>query len=483
MVLEPSLSLSEIVRNNKQPRPKDLIGEIVEKIRRVENKETILATSVEIVYQALECDRVVIYSLETPSQGKIVAEAVTPGLARILGTVIKDPCFDAKYIEKYKQGRIRAINDIYKEPGMSLCYLENLEKIDVKANVVVPLINYLDQTLYGLLVAHQCSNARQWQQSEINLMLQVADWAIEQIVCKKKYQQLEEKLNSINRWQTSFTEITQKIHACKTTSEVLNIAVTEAQKVLNCDRVVIYGLQKPDLGKIVAESSAFALAPILGNFIKDPCFEYRYLDKYKQGRVRAINNIYEAGMSDCYVENLEKIAVKSNVVVPINWDDGEIYGLLVAHQCFAFKEWTAEEIEILRQLGSQTGLSLSKTKLKEQIQSINSSDAILEEARDTITIAKSKIQQIQQPIENTTQPLVEISNLNKLLHREINLINQAGTVRSKKETKLIQIILKKLSINIVNLKNAIDLFNNKSKKIEEILEDVAVSLYNKVDRD
>jgi methyl-accepting chemotaxis protein PixJ len=477
MTLEPSISLTEIVRNTQQQ--KELISEIFNKIRPSENQEDIFKTAAEIIHKTLQCDRIVIYSLQDQSQGKIIAEAVTPGFAQIINTVIKDSCFETRYADKYQKGRVRAISDIH-QAGLESCHVEELVKIDVKANLVVPLIDSGNQSLYGLLVAHHCSQVYQWQQSEINLMLQVADWMMEQINNQQKYQQLEEKLYRFSQWQKSLTATTKNIHAGLTTSETLQTTVEKAKDFLNCDRVIIYGLNNHNSGKIVAESTVSALAPILGSIIQDPCFKYRYIDKYQQGRVRAITNIYEAGMSRCYIENLEKIGVKSNLVVPINWDNGEIYGLLVAHQCFAFREWQSQEIEWLKQVGIQTGLSLSKAKLREQLEAIHAGFLQLETARDTITITKSEIKGIQQILKNAWQVMLEMNNLNKLLEREINTINQTGSMQTKKETKLIQIIIKKLSVNTVKLRTSFGLFVNKSRKIEKLLEKGAVGLYNNV---
>ena len=474
MTLEPSLSLSEIVRNAQQP--KDLISEILKKIRKANDRDDILTAIVEITHQILRCDRVVIYSLQEKSQGKIVAESVTSGFTQTLNMVIKDSCFDAKYIGKYRQGRVRTINDIYKA-GMSPCYIESLEEIEVKANAVIPLIE-LDKSLYGLLVAHQCSQTRQWQQSEISLMLQIANWGMAQMHRCKKEQQLTIQLARINKWQASLNEITKDIHAGADKTEILQLATNKAKDFLDCDRIIVYSLEKPHYGEIVAECAADSLASILGNVIKDPCFEYRYIDKYKKGRVRAIENIYEAGMSACYVENLAKIAVKSNLVVPIAWDNGEIYGLLVAHECFNYRKWRREEIDWLNQVAFQTGLALSKVKLKEKIQLMNSSSSIIETARDTITIAKSNIKKIQEPIRNTSHILKETNNLSRLLEREFKTINTTGSMQTKKEIKLIQIIFKKLFMQMVKTKNYFDLLEAKTKKIEELLEDGAVELYS-----
>ncbi len=436
MTIQPSLSLSEIPANSLQLD--SVFTEIFKQLRTLTTEEETLQAGVEIVHQVLKCDRAVVYSLQSDSYCKIVAEAITAGYTETLGTTIKDPCFEAGYIEKYRKGRVRAVTDIY-QSGIDACHIESLEKIEVKSNLIVPIVRQ-DNSLYGLLVMHQCSRKRLWQQSEVEFVLQVANWLMAQISQQQARLDLASRLENIQQAQEIVAAAVQKIHSATTSSEVLQQGVNRAKEILNCDRVVVYCLQDQSMGEIVCEATASALAPILGSVIKDPCFEFRYIDKYQQGRISSFPNIYEAGMTDCYVENLAKIGVRSNLVAPINWDNGVIYGLLVAHQCFSFKDWQSEEIEQFKQIAFHTGLSLSKAKVKEQFQTIEAGLSKLDHIQDTIVIAKSKVQQIKQPIEYSGKILVEVNNLNKLLEREINQINQNSSMQTKKDTKLIQII-------------------------------------------
>ncbi|WP_052055991.1 GAF domain-containing protein [Myxosarcina sp. GI1] len=468
---------SDLLAEFIQDRESELVLDLVKEIRAAVSEQDFYSVSVRTVYRVLKCDRVVVYSLEKDSHEKIIAEAVNPRFTRTLGTVIEDPCFENRYINKYQQGRITTITNIY-EAGMSRCYVENLEKIEVKANLVVPICD-AEGLLYGLLIAHQCSDFRQWKQSEIDFALQIASWTAERLLEWKKQQQLSSKLEKAARWQEQMTELVRKLHQQEKVASVLQFAVEKAKETLECDRVVIYGLQEENIGKIVAEAKISPLAPILNSVIKDPCFEYRYIDKYKHGRVSAISNIFEAGMSKCYVENLDKIAVKSTLVVPVNWDDGEVYGLLVAHQCFKFREWQTEEIEWLKQVGFHTGLSLSKVKLNERIDDNQSNIASIELARDTITISKSNIEQIREPVRDASQLLIEANNLNKLLIREFNSIIESISPQSRKQTKFIQILLKKLSANLIELKKAHIALHKNSNSINELLETAARDLYAK----
>jgi GAF domain-containing protein len=466
MTIEPSASLSQFSANGA--KDKSLPTNIFQKLRNATTEAQTLQAAVEIVSETLKCDRVVVYSMQSQTLCQITAEAVTPGYAEILGTTLEDPCFKTRYIDKYQKGRVRGITNI-REAGMSLCYIANLEKIDVKSNLVVPL-TAVDNSLYGLLVMHQCSRTREWQQAEVEFVLSVGTWTMNQVAQQQECLNLQHQIDSNEQAKQLIATITQEIYRAATSEAVLQIAVERAKEILNCDRVVIYGLQSECLGEIVAEATSPALASILANVIKDPCFEYRYLESYEQGRVRAVSNIYEAGMSLCYVDNLAKIGVKANLVVPINWDSGKIYGLLVAHHCFDFRDWQKSEIEHLKQIGFHTGLSLSKARLTEQSIMVETGIKELNKIKDSINHAQAKIEQIETPIHNTNRILVEVNNLNRLLEREINVINQNSSLQTRKDIKLIHLIIKKLAAVSFMLKESLNQVNLTRNEARNILE-------------
>ncbi|MBF2022046.1 MAG: GAF domain-containing protein [Hydrococcus sp. C42_A2020_068] len=343
----------------------------IQYIRQSRNEEDILKASVREVRRVLNCDRVVVYGLNRDSYGVVVAESLAPGWTKSLGITINDPCFEAKYIEKYKNGRVKALNNIY-ESGMTPCYIEQLEKLEVKANLVAPILN--EGKLFGLLVAHQCSEAREWKQYEIRWVAQIATqvgFALDNaklLVANPSHQQ--KRSDNETQSMQLLQECVQHLRQSNNREEVLETTVEEARRILNCDRVVVYSLDRDFYGVVVAESVAPGWSRSLGITIKDPCFESRYLEKYKNGRVKALDNIYESGMTQCYIEQLEKLAVKANLVAPILYE-GEVFGLLVAHQCSGARTWQQEEIEFLTRLAAQVGFVLEYAKLmsdREQLQ-------------------------------------------------------------------------------------------------------------------
>ena len=72
------------------------------------------------------------------------------------------------------------------------CLAEFLETIQVQAKLVVPIIQ--KEKLWGLIIAHQCSSPRQWQEEEINIFRQIAVQLAIAIQQSELYEQLQTEL-------------------------------------------------------------------------------------------------------------------------------------------------------------------------------------------------------------------------------------------------------------------------------------------------
>jgi two-component system, cell cycle sensor histidine kinase and response regulator CckA len=115
---------------------------------------------------------VLIFRFEPDLQsGRVVAEAVESPWVALLSTSFRDSCFLQDYAEQYRQGRVTAIADI-QAAELEPCYREFLTRLQVRANLVVPIIG--QDSLWGLIVAQHCSAPRLWQVSEIALLQQLA---------------------------------------------------------------------------------------------------------------------------------------------------------------------------------------------------------------------------------------------------------------------------------------------------------------------
>ncbi|MEH1866067.1 MAG: GAF domain-containing protein [Nostoc sp.] len=194
--------------------------------------------------------------------------------------------------------------------------------------------------------------------------------------------QADEELKRQNLRSQLFAEITLKIRESLQIDEILQSTVTEVQKLLQADRVLIFRLESDGSGTVVQEAVLPGWPIILGKNIFDPCFKEEYIEKYRQGRVRAMEDVEAAQIQPCHREFLQQFAVRANLVVPILVRDG-IWGLLLAHQCTAPRKWNNFETELLQQLANQIGIGLSQAQLLEketqQSQELVRSNAELEQ--------------------------------------------------------------------------------------------------------
>jgi PAS domain S-box-containing protein len=203
----------------QQTERERLVHQIAQQIRQSLNLEEVLATTVAKVREFLACDRVLIYRLWGDGTGSAITETVLPPYPTILGETFPEEVFPNEYHLAYAQGKIRTITNIDQD-DVETCLAEFVKQFGVKAKLVVPIIQEIKSQgrgeqplartgvrsqkfgssvekessaphLWGLLIAHQCSQTRQWQQDEIELMKQLATQVAIAIRQSELYQQLQ----------------------------------------------------------------------------------------------------------------------------------------------------------------------------------------------------------------------------------------------------------------------------------------------------
>ncbi|MDV2993974.1 MAG: hypothetical protein N4J56_003628 [Chroococcidiopsis sp. SAG 2025] len=333
--------------------------DITRRIRASLNEEDILKTTVEEVRKAMKTDRVIVYGFDFNWYGTVIAESVVPGFPKAMWAQIQDPCFAEDYVDKYQQGRINAIEDIH-AANLSECYLQQLEPFAVKANLVAPILK--DDRLFGLLIAHECARTRHWQQWEIDLFTQLAA----QVGFALDHARLLQRIDAEGSRSQLLAQVTRRIRASLNEEDILKTTVEEVRKAVKTDRVLVYGFDADWYGTVIAESVLPGFPKAMWAQIQDPCFAHGYVEKYQQGRVNAIDDIYAADLSECYLQQLEPFAVRANLVAPILKGD-RLFGLLIAHECAKPRHWQQWEIDLFTQLATQVGFALDHARLLNQI--------------------------------------------------------------------------------------------------------------------
>ncbi len=229
-VQKPTVNLPEI--NYER-----ILAKIALRIRQSLNLDEVLNTAVAEVRQFLRTDRVILYRFEPDWSGMVAVESVSPDWSPTLGTAIQDTCFTTEtQVQPYKQGRVRAIEDIYTE-DIAQCHVELLARFQVRANLVVPILQ--GEGLWGLLIAHHCSAPRRWQQREIDLLEQLATHMAIAIQQSELYPQTQTELINRQRAEAALQKakneleikVVERTHELRTTNQLLRSEIIERQQV------------------------------------------------------------------------------------------------------------------------------------------------------------------------------------------------------------------------------------------------------------
>lgn len=305
----------------------------------------------------LNVDRVVIYRFKPDWSGYISNEAGSARFPSALEEEINDPCIPLELRQAYINGRVVPTENVY-EAGFAPAHEALMYRLQIKSNLVVPIIS--QGQLFGLLIAHHCENYHQWDDKEINFMGQIA---LRFGVILDRVNLLKGQMISAKR-ADQLKELTLSIASKITRGQLLNQIVAEIRPVMGADRTIVYEFDETWKGTITAESVLQGYPQSLGSTVADPCFADRYVEKYLQGRVQATPNIYEAGLTECHLKQLEPFRVIANLVSPIIVNQN-LMGLLICHQCSGPRNWEVGEIEIFGQIATQVGLGLERVQLLE----------------------------------------------------------------------------------------------------------------------
>nr|WP_263858077.1 GAF domain-containing sensor histidine kinase [Waterburya agarophytonicola] len=151
----------------------------------------------------LGLDRLLIYQLDVPLKSEYIS-----GTENTIDTITyeakqenvdsalyfqQEACW-GKFTQckrKYHQGFSLVINDIDQNHNLNPCLKSLMHKFQVKAKTVTPIT--VRRQLWGLIIAHQCFETRQWHDLELKFLSQIADYLAVAIYRDRSYQRLQQQ--------------------------------------------------------------------------------------------------------------------------------------------------------------------------------------------------------------------------------------------------------------------------------------------------
>jgi two-component system sensor histidine kinase/response regulator len=182
-----------------------LINQVIAQIRQSLELSSILETAVREVRNFLQVDRLVIYQFQIKTtnkhpqkkytySGKITYESlISNTLPSLLNVTTEEDCFIyvPHFHEKYRRGLIVGIEDVENAYSSSFCLADFLSQYQIKSKLIAPIL--VGGELWGLLIAHQCFQKRQWFESEKNFLGQIGEHLAIAIYQAQLYAQVQEQ--------------------------------------------------------------------------------------------------------------------------------------------------------------------------------------------------------------------------------------------------------------------------------------------------
>jgi GAF domain-containing protein/two-component sensor histidine kinase len=369
----------------QQIEQQQTLTSIIDKIRSSLDLDTIFNTTATEIRQLLNADRVGVFRFTPGSgwdEGEFVAEDVALEFPSALAAKVYDHCFGSQFAAYYIQGRVQAVGDIY-NAELSDCHIQILEQYQIRANLIVPVLKGDD--LWGLLCIHQCSNPRSWQLSEIEFIKKIADYFAIALQQAEHLEQIKHQATLLAQTQAqekalirqkALVKITNRIRQSLKWEAICQTATQEVRQLLESDRVTIYRFNSDWSGDFIFESVSPNWQPLVGLIptIADTHLMENQGGRYASNETFAVSDIYTAGHSDCHVALLESLQARAYAIAPI-FESDRLWGLLAAFQNSAPRNWQADEIELLAQIGEQ--LSIALQQANEQQRAINRQQSLV----------------------------------------------------------------------------------------------------------
>ncbi|MBD2198413.1 MULTISPECIES: GAF domain-containing protein [Calothrix] len=377
-----NLNLEKQVRRrtievHKTAEQQQAVFGVIAKIRESLDIKNIFQITTKEVCQLIKADRVCIYRFDGDWGGEFVGdfEVASPHWSNEsklkVNTVWNDTYLQDTQGGRYRYNETFAVNDIYKM-GFTQCHLDNLEEYQIYAFVLAPI--FVGQQLWGLLCSYQHSGPRQWQNSEVNFLSQIAAQlgvALQQAELLRRTQEQALDLKQAAEQQRVLFEVVAKIRESLDLEAIFQTTTQEICKALQADRVAVYQFHADWSGEFIAEFVGEGwiklVSPESKTIWQDSYLQETQGGRYRQNETFAVHDIYRAGHSHCHIELLEQFQIKAYAIAPI-FIGQKLWGLLAAYQNSAPRHWEPSEIQFLAQIANQLGVALQQVNLFLQTQ-------------------------------------------------------------------------------------------------------------------
>ncbi|BAQ65920.1 PAS domain S-box protein [Geminocystis sp. NIES-3709] len=368
-----------------------LVNKIAQRIHQSFKLEEILATTVEETREFLQVDRVLIYRIWDDGTGSAITENVKSPYPEILGQTFPEEVFPQQYHQEYIEGKTLAVHNVEKS-HIRQCLFHFIQQFGVKAKLVVPIIQEIRKKnfnvnsssseqkldiettpyLWGLLIAHQCSKVRIWNEKEIELVKQLAT----QVAIAIKQAELHTQLQQLNRELEE--RVKKRTEELALSNESLKAEIIERQRteialrhtnqtlesLISASPRAIFTLDLEDKVKIWNPAAEQIFGWKAEEVIDrvNPAISKNNLEKYQIIKENILKNITPSSIE---IKQQKKDGSIIDIVfsaAPITNTEGKINGIVAVVADITEQKKQAEQVRLLQSVVINTNDSIIITK-------------------------------------------------------------------------------------------------------------------------
>ena len=353
---------------SQQAERERLMSAIAQRIRNSLDLEETLNTTVSEVRQFLKADRVVIFAVEPDAIGLVTAESVDADWLSMMHLRMEENRFQQCLPDYQRDSNLVIANVQTIGPNPLRSFLDRWQ---VKAVLAVPILH--GNTIWGVLVVHQCAAERHWEPFEIGLLEQLATQvaiAIQQSELYRQVQQLNTaleaqvhertaQLQQALRFEATLKRITDSVRDSLDEDRILHTAVQELAsglEIMGCD-AALYDLERRT---------------------STVCYEYIRSDLPTANgvtvKMETLHEVYDWLLREqcfqfCLIHSSEpRLLSKQHAILacPMVDDQGVMGDLWLFRP--AGNAFTSQEIRLVQQVANQCAIAIRQARLYQAAQ-------------------------------------------------------------------------------------------------------------------
>ncbi len=307
-----------------------------------------------------------------PLMSASAANSPDPAQRQVAGTILTNlPQFSLLQSQNFQALLTGRAIDLANSQQVHIDIIFAPEEID---RFVRPLLDYLPPTVWAIDNERFVNDS--YLQSQFTQLLVTALSSDSSDVLTEREIQLQQQVDRAH----ILNYISTQVHQTLDLAVIFQATVERVQTFLHADRLIIYQFEFAQVdgqvskkgfdaylgsGKVAYEASGMPnLNSVLNIAQQQDCFNRQQLwDEYQRGMTRAVDRVELA-----YAEHpsllvlMEQYQVKSKLVVPIVVNS-QLWGLLIAHQCQAPRQWQQSETEFLQQVAEHLAFAIHQSEL------------------------------------------------------------------------------------------------------------------------